>query len=507
MTDLILQDVINALTENVAIVDETGSVVHVNKAWSDFSIENVGDDKYTREGANYFEVIKKSAQEGDEYAIKINDGIQNLLDKKISYFELEYPCHSESEKRWFIANITEIGSSNPRYFLFSHKNVSKLVIREKKIREAQRLEAVGQLAGGIAHDFNNLLSIMLGNLGLAKMHSEEESHIQKYLDETMIAVKRGSSLVQNLLSFSRTQNLAPECVDVNLFIDETLKLLGRVLGEDIDIRTLTTDTTLVIEVDKSMFSSAIINIAINARHAMPGGGTLTIQTASVNLDGQVFIASQEKAYGAFVQISIADTGSGIDQEHLDRVMEPYFTTKEVGQGSGLGLSMVSGFVSQSEGFIDIKSKIGKGTTVSLYLPQKKNGSINVKQDENTVSPISERKTILLVEDDQAVRRVITKMLESLNYNVLQAQDGMKGLDILENSADDIDVVISDVIMPSGMSGFDLHAKIESAHPDIKILLISGYQNLEEFGRTASGSQKILKKPFTLEQLSASLMGL
>lgn len=375
------QSIIDAMVENVAVVDETGLITHVNSAWVDFSIQNSGQIEYTNMGANYFSTVQNAVLAGDEFAIKAEVGIQEILAKKISRFELEYPCHSEDEHRWFILNFSEIGSYTPRIFLSAHKNVSSLVEREEKIIEAQRLEAIGQLSGGIAHDFNNLLGIILGNIELVQLKVADNSFVIECLNNACIAVNRGASLIQKLLSFSRAQSLKLEIVDVNSFVQSTLSLIKPALGDDVKIQTYFDDNPIFIEVDTMMLSNAILNIAINAKHAMPKGGVLTICTSIKELCGQSLLSSEETVFGSYVLISITDTGHGINDEDLKKVFEPFYTTKEVGKGSGLGLSMVFGFMKQSNGHIHISSKLGEGSTIFLYFPIETNNMIKTESNE------------------------------------------------------------------------------------------------------------------------------
>jgi len=504
MLDIGIQNTIDAMTENVAIVDETGLILYVNKAWDEFRLGNSGHSDKTGKGANYFSAVFAASKKGDEIAQKVETGIQDILSEDISFFEAEYPCHSENKNRWFVANIREIGASSPRLFLFTHKDVSFLVAREKRILEAQRMQAIGQLTGGFAHDFNNLLGIVLGNMELAKQAAAENHRVIEHLNTSITAVEKGSSLVKSLLSFARNQVLKPESIDAIQFIHSTLKLITPVLGEDIDIQLSCDNKPQILTVDSSMLTNAILNIAINARHAMKQGGKLTINLSHVELDGVSFITSEEEAVGSYLLIAITDTGCGINEENLNKVVEPFFTTKEVGEGSGLGLSMVYGFIKQSNGHVNISSRVGHGTTVYLYLPMDGAEIYNENSLSESTLVANEYKTILLVEDNTEILKTITQMLESLGHKVIQAQDGPHALEKLQQNTNNIDIVITDIVMPAGMTGIDLSTKIKSSFPHIKIIMMSGYP-LNTFSQSESfSSQHVITKPFSIAELEAEI---
>jgi len=511
MSDLDLQNVVDAFMENAAIVDEAGIILFVNKSWATFSKQNNGKEDRTNIGANYFSAVEKAANEGDIYAQNVRAGIRGLLSKKSAEFELEYPCHSKDQERWFIASIKEINHFKPRKFLFTHKDVTSLVLREKKIRNSQRREAIGQLAGGIAHDFNNILMVVMGNLQRAKDKLNAGNPVNEYLDYAWDAAKRGAELVEKLLQFSRDKPVSLENIDANEFIRETLKMIARTLGEDIRIETRFSNQSLPIQVDPGNFASSILNIAINARHAMPGGGVLTIYTARVNLDGQEFMNSSSKIYGPHVLLSIKDTGCGIPEHDLDRVLEPFFTTREVGEGSGLGLSMVFGFISQSNAYINIESYEREGTTVSIYFPLQEETSLQDDGRTTTDSRELQGGNILIVEDDEQVRKVFVYMLQQLGYQVIQAQNGSVAQNILNNKGAEIDIVITDVVLPEGTSGLDLAEEIGRTYPAIKVLLTSGYpdKNYQKYSavKKDESTLPLLIKPFSQDGLIQALKSL
>jgi len=507
MTNTCFQDLIDAMSENVAIVDETGRILYTNKAWVEFSENNSGPCTHTNESENYFTSVEMAAENGDEYAQKVNTAIRDIISNKTSDFELEYPCHSKQVRRWFIANIKEIHSYSPRLFLFSHKNVSQLVEREEKALEAQRLEAIGQLSGGIAHDFNNLLGIIMGNIELAQLIDSQNGCIDEYLKNSITAINRGASLIQKLLSFAREQNLKLENINVNTFIISTLEFMRPALGEDIDIVTELNDTPLTINVDSSMLGSAILNIAINARHAMPTGGRLTLNTSFAELYEQRLLTGNEVVSGSYAVISISDTGAGIDEKIIHKVFEPFFTTKQAGNGSGLGLSMVFGFIKQSDGYIDIVSRTDEGTTICLYLPTVQENTHETDVHKNMHAVSLSHKTLLLVEDNQEFLSTATKMLEILGCEVIQCRDGKSAIKTINENKHKIDILLTDVIMPGGMNGIELSQEVHHLDSNIKTLFMSGYPHKRLKYSNIDTLTPILRKPFSLEQLSIALQDL
>ena len=511
MQEILIQDIVDAVAVNAAIVDETGAILSVNKSWLEFGEKNGCNRKSIDTGANYFLPVEKASKDGDIFAQQVKEGIDNLLQNNISEFEIEYPCHSSNEQRWFIANIKEIGQLRPRKFLFTHKNITSLIERENRISAAQRLEAVGQLAGGIAHDFNNILSVLMGNLYIVQNRTSSDNSVTEFVQFSIDAVRRGASLVKNLLLLSKDHQFSREKIDANLYIRETLKLIGRTLGEDISIETRYVDEPLHVLVDSSALGSAILNIAINARHAMSNGGSLVITTSRVNVDGQIFLSADKPVYGAYVLISFTDSGCGISASDLKRVIEPFYTTKGTEKGSGLGLSMVYGFVQQSNGYLHIDSEIGKGTTISMYLPVYEGR--DVQQIEKVLHSVQniKGKKVLLVEDEDQVRKIFALLLENLGCQVIQVENGAAAEDVLRNQGADIDILMSDAVMPGGISGLDLAKKTSINFPHIKLLLTSGYPDKKYFQYKSNTNQvfsvPLLAKPFTVDELREALANL
>ncbi len=373
---------------------------------------------------------------------------------------------------------------------------------EAQLSQAQKMEAVGQLTGGIAHDFNNMMAVMMGNLEQALDRVEPNQNVYNNIETALDAVEKGAALTQQLLSFSRQQNLNPSTIDTNELIMDILRLLKRTLGENIEISTNFTDDHLPINIDGTIFSNALVNLAINARDAMPNGGTLTINTVTGDFKDLQLDPHEEPAFGKCALVTVSDSGTGIDAENIPHVFEPFFTTKEVGKGSGLGLSMVYGFVQQSSGHIGVKSTRGVGTTISIYLPitTEIDRHQNVKNQQQSLALT--RKGILLVEDDPDVRETTATLLSNFGYQVFEAEDGPSALEILEEKSGDINLVISDIVMPNNLSGIELTEQITAKYKNIRVLLTSGYPDRIADMKTLG--IELLAKPYRRAQLAAAV---
>ncbi len=371
---------------------------------------------------------------------------------------------------------------------------------EAKLAQAKKLEAVGQLTGGVAHDFNNLLAVILGNLEFAKEELEADSSLHLLLDPALRATKRGGELTQRLLSFSRRQALRPQTVDLDACVTGMTGMLRRTLGETIEIEPIIASGLWTCEVDPGQLENALLNLAVNARDAMPKGGRLTIETANIELDDDYAAAQGDVTPGHYVRLSVTDTGTGIPSENIEHVFEPFFTTKGVGKGSGLGLSMVFGFAKQSGGHVTISSELGCGTTVQLYLPQAEAPVQPAAQEPATRDPEAQGETVLVVEDDPDVRSLAISLLQRLGYNVLEAGDGTEALAALQVSSH-IDLLLSDVVLPGGVSGPDLAGQVTDRYPGIKVLFMSGYPDAPHRRDPLVENTELLAKPFGKHDLA------
>ena len=371
---------------------------------------------------------------------------------------------------------------------------------ESQVRQAQKMEAIGQLTGGVAHDFNNILTVITGTIEILADALKDRPQLASIANMIDSAATRGADLTQHLLAFARRQPLQPRSVDVNALMVDSARLLKPTLGEHIDIEPMLDRQTAPALIDPSQLSTAILNLALNARDAMPHGGKLTLETRNVVLD-ENYARINDVASGDYVMIAISDTGEGMAPELLDKVFEPFFTTKEVGKGSGLGLSMVYGFVKQSNGHIKIYSEVGHGTTVKLYLPH----AVGFAPADTVVKsggdPERGGETILVVEDDPLVRQYVLTQVQSLGYTTLSASNGTEALAVID-SGKHIDLLFTDVIMPGSMNGRELAGAALRRRPDMRVLYTSGYTEnaIIHHGRLDAGVL-LLAKPYRRSDLA------
>ena len=372
-----------------------------------------------------------------------------------------------------------------------------------KLVQSQKMEAVGQLTGGVAHDFNNLLTVILGNAELLVEQLEDRPELLALAETMMRATERGASLTRSLLAFARRQPLEPRSIDVNQLLLHMENLLHRALGEHIECRFVLGREIWPAMIDPAQLETAILNLALNARDAMPGGGRLTVETASVHLDEVYAAQNDDVEPGDYVMVAVADSGSGMSKEILARAFEPFYTTKDVGKGTGLGLSMVYGFVKQTGGHIKIYSEVGEGTSVKLYLPRSSLPLADMSR-AGTALPRGCGETILAVEDDDLVRAHVAAELTALGYEVLTAHSGVDALQVLRSDAK-IDLLFSDVVMPGGISGPQLAEQALRLRPGLRVLYTSGYteNTVIHQGRVDPGVQ-LLNKPYRRQDLAVKL---
>lgn len=383
---------------------------------------------------------------------------------------------------------------------------AQLRMNEEALRQAQKMEAVGQLTGGVAHDFNNILQVIVGNLEvIRRLVPSDAGRIQRSAEQALNGARQASSLTQRLLAFSRRQPLDPKPIDVNSIVNGMSELLNRSLGETISVETVRGAGLWKVEADPNALESAILNLAVNARDAMPQGGRLTVETMNAYIDEAYATAHVEVVPGQYVLISVSDTGFGMDPETVRRAFEPFFTTKPVGQGTGLGLSQVYGFAKQSGGHLKIYSEVGQGTTVKMYLPRLERA--DEPMDVQLSTPVPEGalgETILVVEDDVSVRTYSVDALRDLGYRTIEAPDGPSAVRLLETQTH-VDLLFTDVVLPGGMSGAQVAARARELRPGLKVLFTTGYARNAIFhhGRLDKGVQ-LITKPFSFEELAAKV---
>lgn len=400
--------------------------------------------------------------------------------------------------------VSEIVDGDQRFFIGIIRDVTERMQLEARLRQAQKLEAVGQLTGGIAHDFNNLLSVILGSSEILVDELADRDDLRSMANMIATTAERGAQLTRRLLAFARRQPLMPQQVDINTLITDMEPLLRRAIGGNISVTTHPSEDLWIAEIDIGQLEAAVLNLAINARDAMPEGGRLTIDTANVVLDGTAPILGETVQPGNYVLLKVSDTGCGMPPEVAERAFEPFFTTKDVGKGTGLGLSTVFGFVKQSGGYTDLHSEPGKGTQVRLYFPQAERAAHPADTKAQDSAPPSGSETILVVEDDPQVRSYVTNMLETLGYRVIAAEDGASAVAVLEGRSD-IDLLFTDMVMPGGMTGKDVADRARRIHPGIKVLFTSGYtETFMGNDEQRDGDVALLTKPYRRSVLAEKL---
>jgi signal transduction histidine kinase/CheY-like chemotaxis protein len=372
---------------------------------------------------------------------------------------------------------------------------------EMQIRQAQKMEAIGQLTGGIAHDFNNILTVITGTIEILGEGVADRPDLAEIAKLIADAAARGAGLTRHLLAFARKQPLQPVDVDINQLVFDTIELLRPTIGGLIRIDFVPGRQVSAALVDPNQLTTAVLNLALNARDAMPNGGDLTIKTGNIALSGDEVKTFDGLAGGEYVTISLSDTGHGIAGPDLHKVFDPFFTTKEVGKGTGLGLSMVYGFVKQSGGHIAIESEEGRGTTVWIYLPKAESAIVPVADQRISESPKGGHGKILVVEDDSLVRAYVVAQIQSLGYTTLSAGDGQEALSVLRSS-DPVDLLFTDVIMPGSMNGRELSIEALKLRPTLKVLFTSGYTEnaIDQDGRL-DPDVLLLAKPYSRADLA------
>jgi signal transduction histidine kinase/CheY-like chemotaxis protein len=371
---------------------------------------------------------------------------------------------------------------------------------EAQLVQAQKMEAIGNLTGGMAHDFNNLLGVIIGNLDILREARKEDPEVDDLAREALDAAVRGADLTRRLLAFARRQPLQPERVEVNRLVSGMVKLLSRLLGEDIEVVLALAGEVWPVVVDPAQFEASFTNLATNARDAMPGGGKLTIETANRHLDEDYAASHAFLTPGDYAMIAVTDSGTGMNQETMCQIFEPFYTTKEPGKGTGLGLSMLYGFMKQSGGHINVYSELGVGTTFRLYLPRAEAGAPPSWIANTADIPLGHGERVLVVEDNANMRRVVTRQLSELGYCVVEADNAATALNLLETR--NYDLVFSDIVLPGPLNGLELAHTAKRKWPDLRIVLTSGFPAKTTDGIDTVG--RLLVKPYRKIDLARAL---
>ena len=485
---------LNAMPTMVSYVDKDSRITYANKAVADW----LGLPREQVVGRRIREVMSP------EFATSIAPHVAAAMRGESISVTITNTRNGRTHD-WQTHFVPEVAPNNDvRGFFSIIYDLTELKRLEARLLQAQKMEAIGQLTGGIAHDFNNLLGVVLGNLQLLERGVAETPNLARKVHTAMRAAVRGADLTRRLLSFARKQILDPTVVDTNRQLTAFNDLLQRTLGDSIDVRMVQAPDLWNTRVDAGQFENAILNLAINARDAMPQGGRLTVRTQNVVLDSVFCHDHPQIEPGEYVSISVSDTGAGIDPETLKRVFEPFFTTKESGKGSGLGLAMVHGFAEQSGGIALIESQRNRGTTVKLYLPRSREEQTEREDTIVTKAAPGGNETILVVEDDADLRETVVTALVQLGYRALSAPNADIALRIL-SGPDRIDLMFTDVMMPGGMLGPTLAKRARELRPDIEVLFTTGYADTSALNSTAglSGTD-IIHKPYRNEELAVRI---
>jgi len=502
-----LRSTLDALSAHIAVLDETGTIIAVNAAWRRFAEQHGLGGPAHSVGDNYLGVCDAAQGPGGEHARAVAAGIRRVVSGEESEFRLEYEAHGPDARRWFAVRVTRFPGPGPVRVVVAHEDVTDrraaeeaLKRNEEQVRQMQKLEAIGRLAGGIAHDFNNLLTVISGRTQLLLRRTREADPMRRDLALIRETAERATGLTRQLLAFSRKQVLQPRVADLGDIVAGLVPMLRRLLGEDVELATTRAPGAARVKADPGQIEQVIVNLAVNARDAMPRGGRLEMEIGCLDLDEATAERLGGAAPGPYAMLAVKDSGIGMDAQTRSRIFEPFFTTKEVGQGTGLGLATVYGIVQQHQGCIDVESEPGKGTTFRVYLPATTESPAPTTAERPAGLP-GGSETVLLVEDEHEVRALARDILQQAGYTVLEAANGVEAIEIGRGYARPIDLLVTDVIMPH-MSGPELAERLMLLRPGMRALYMSGYTDDALAPRALLDSDRVLlQKPFTPESLA------
>ena len=498
----ILQAVIEATLDAIFVKDLEGRYVLVNEAFCRFIGKPHADIVGRNDYELYTEADARAFIEADQQVLasgrpQVFEGVATGPDGQPQTYLVSKGVYRDKDGQslgvfGISHDITELREA--------HENLERT---QEALFRSQKMEAVGQLTGGLAHDFNNILAIILGNVELLQKYLPKDPYTDEIVDELLRATLHGKDLTAHLLAFSRRRLLNPQAVDVNVVVAEIVRLLGRTLGATIHVTTSTSTDAGMAFADPAALEAAVLNIALNARDAMPDGGSLAIHTSTVKVTAPRK-TDDDLEPGLYVRIALEDNGAGMPPEVLARVFEPFFTTKSGGRGTGLGLSMVYGFAKQSGGAVKVVSTAGLGTTVSLFLPLAGRETQTPAASTVPVTPSNVPRTILVVEDEADVRAIVRRQLESLGHRVLVAEAATEALLLLQGPGSP-DVLLTDVVLKTGINGIDLAQAAREARPGLPLIFMSGYATVPEAQqRIRDTGAPLLSKPFTTPQLERAV---
>jgi PAS domain S-box-containing protein len=481
----------------LTVIGVDGIIRDVNPAWHTI----LGYEQFTLIGRSFVDLAGEQGRDSATGLVAFD------RDRPPTSNEMALAA-TDGSLHWFSWNAAAEGEL---IYLYGHNITAERkqteILRETEalLRQSQKMEAVGQLTGGIAHDFNNMLTGVIGSLDVMKRRiaSQRYDDLDRFMDAAITSAQRAASLTHRLLAFSRRQSLDRKPTDVVPLINSMRDLLTRTLGERISLQTILPDSSWQAVTDANQLENAVLNLAINARDAMPEGGQLTIEVTNVALANAQIAGIDGLIAGDYVRVTVTDTGEGMPPEVIDKAFDPFFTTKPIGQGTGLGLSMIYGFVHQSGGHVELASAVGEGTAVSLYLPRNLQEPVEAVSSEAAPTPLGRGETVLIVEDDPAVRLLVIDVLEELGYVALEAADSSKALPILQ-SGTRIDLLISDVGLP-GLNGRQLADIARQTRPQLRVLFITGYAAMAASRSEFLGAgMDMITKPFAMDELATKI---
>jgi PAS domain S-box-containing protein len=400
-----------------------------------------------------------------------------------------------------LVSLSPIALGGQPHVLLLAQDVSERALLERQLRQAQKMEAIGQLAAGVAHDFNNILTVIQGHAGLMQQNTDSESPQKKSLEQITKASARAATLIRQLLMFSRKQVMQFRHLDLNDTLRNAIKMLERLVGEHVQIDFRPHSPLPAIHADSSMIEQIAMNLAVNARDAMPNGGRISITTSLETVHRASIPMDPERRDGEYICLSFRDTGTGMDTQVLSRIFEPFFTTKAVGKGTGLGLSTVFGIVRQHQGWLEVESKPNQGTTFRIYVPASLRAAEKTELVVDTILR-SGRETILVAEDEDTLREMVVQVLKIQGYTVLEAASGRQALEVWEQASRPVDLLLTDMVMPGGIMGGDLAERLSSQCPRLKVIYTSGYSP-GMAGKDASllEDRNFLPKPYSIGKLA------
>jgi PAS domain S-box-containing protein len=491
-----LATVVEQAAESIVVTDTRGTILYVNPAFEKTSgytrAEAIGQNprllKSGQQSAEFYRQMWEILERGEVWQGRFINRRKN---------------GTIYEEDATVSPVRDMAGKIVSYAAVKH-DVTREVQLEKQFLQAQKMESVGHLAGGVAHDFNNMLASMMMHLGHLQRHQPLAPEARETIKEVLEEAQRAANVTRQLLMFSRRTIMELKLLDLNEVVTNLLKMLGRLIGENIVVRFDRREGLPLLEGDVGMIEQVIINLAINARDAMPRGGQLGISLEAIEAGARRVQSNPDAQAGRFLRLSVADNGCGMEEATRLRVFEPFFTTKEPGKGTGLGLATVHGIVAQNKGWVEVESEVGKGTTFKVFLPASAKRITN-EPEATTTEALGGHETILVVEDEAALRRLVSRTLRLMGYAVFEAENGRSAMNLWQQREGKFDLLLSDMVMPEALTGLDLAEKFRQQKPGLKVIISSGYsaETASHFSPAAQGII-YLQKPYRIESLAKTV---